>query len=88
MNIYLNKDVIDVEKAKSLLLHKMYHARYKQTMGGYDVWLKLLDLYYLESYTKMIRLIHSFKGPGGKTRNECVELIHIIQKSNKKKDKS
>lgn len=87
MNIYLNKDVIDVEKAKSLLLDKMYHARYKQTIGGYDVWLRLLDLYYLGSYTKMIRVIHSFKGPGGKTRNECVELIRMIQKSTKNKNK-
>ena len=45
VNIYESVDDT-VSKAKDALLNKMYFARYKQTMGGYEAWLQLLEMYY------------------------------------------
>jgi hypothetical protein len=69
-----------VSQAKDKLLSLMYHARYKETMGGYEGWLKLLSLYDIKDYEKMYEFIESFsgKGKGGKTRNECLNCLEII----------
>lgn len=75
VNIY-NYD--SVEDARDNLLTKMYHARNKNTMGGYEAWLQLLDWYYMGSYNKMIEFIESCHGSGGKTRNECLSYLYTI----------
>ena len=76
VNIYINED--KVKEARDKLLTKLYYARYKSTMGGYDAWLQLLDWYYSASYNKMIDFIRSCKGKGGKTRNECLAYLKTI----------
>lgn len=84
VNIY-NANSTTVAEAKDELLTKLYHARNKQTMGGYDAWLELLDMYYAFDWKGMHNHISSYKGKGkgGKTRNECLRLIEIIMKGGK-----
>lgn len=76
VSIYVNND--KMKEARDTLLTKMYYARNKDTMGGYNAWLQLLDWYYSAEYDKMIDHIRSCKGKGGKTRNECIECIYTI----------
>lgn len=68
--------------AKDKLLEKLYYARYKPTMGGYEGWLKLLDMYYLGNYRGMREFIKSCHGKGGKTRHECLNYLEIIMGGN------
>lgn len=77
VNIYEGVNTA-VSKAKDELLHKMYFSRYKQTLGGYEGWLKLLDLYYCEQYREMYKHIKSCNGKGGKTRYDCLKCLDII----------
>lgn len=79
VNIYSDAEQ-KVSKAKDLLLTKMYHARHKSTLGGYDGWRELLDMYYCGQYSEMCKYIKSCRGKGGKTRNECLECLHTIMK--------
>ena len=79
VNIYEGVDNT-VSEAKDNLLHKMYFARHKATLGGYKGWLKLLDLYYCEQYEEMYDFIKSCQGKGGKTRNECLAYLKTIIK--------
>lgn len=81
VHIHINDDTIG--NAKDKLLTKLYYARNKDTMGGYDAWLKLLDMYYMENYQGMKDFIRSCRGRGGKTRNECINYINIIIGGNK-----
>lgn len=67
-----------VAEARNELLHKMYYARYKQTLGGYEGWLKLLDLYYSGDYKGMLKHLKSCKGKGGATRSQCMQKIKLI----------
>ena len=78
VNIYEGVDTNAINKAKDTLLHKMYFARYKQTLGGYEGWLKLLDMYYCEQYEEMYEHIKNCHGKGGKTRHDCLECLKII----------
>ena len=82
VNIYEGVDPCAVEKAKDTLLSKMYFARYKQTLGRYEGWLKLLEMYYCGDYKQMRKYIKSLNGKGGKTRNECLECLKIILRNN------
>ena len=81
VNIY-NVNNTKVAEAKDQLLTKLYWARNKQTMGGYEAWLELLDMYYAFDWQGMYDAISSYKGKGkgGKTRNECLRLIETIMK--------
>lgn len=83
VNIY-NVNDTSVAEAKDKLLTKLYWARTKQTMGGYDAWLQLLDMYYAFDWQGMYNHIESYKGKGkgGKTRNECLALLKTIMKNN------
>ena len=76
VNIYNGNGSANLAKDK--LLTKLYYARYKQTMGGYEGWLKLLDMYYQGNFKKMKEFISSCRGKGGKTRNECINYLDII----------
>ena len=86
VNIY-NVNDTTVAEAKDALLTKMYWAARtnKQTMGGRDGWLQLLDMYYAFDWQGMYNHIISYKGKGkgGKTRNECLRLIETIMKGEK-----
>ena len=82
VHIYINDDTIG--NAKDKLLTKLYYARHKGTMGGYNAWLKLLNMYYMNNYQGMIDFIKSCRGKGGKTRNECIYLINIIKGENER----
>lgn len=75
VNIYA-EDLVG--SAKDQLLTKLYYARNKETMGGYEAWLRLLDMYYAEDFKGMKEFIESCKGRGGKTRNECLRHLNII----------
>lgn len=81
VNIY-NVNSTTVAEAKDKLLTKLYWARNKQTMGGYDAWLELLDMYYGFEWQAMYDHIKSYKGKGkgGKTRHDCLKLLEIIMK--------
>ena len=80
VNIYEGVDTNAVNEAKDTLLTKMYFARYKQTLGGYEAWLKLLDMYYCEQYEEMHEFIKACKGKGGKTRHDCLKLLETIMR--------
>jgi hypothetical protein len=80
VNIYEGVDHNTVNEAKDELLHKMYFARYKQTLGGYEGWLKLLDMYYCEQYEEMREFIKGCQGKGGKTRHDCLVCLNTIIK--------
>lgn len=67
-----------VADAKDKLLAKMYWARHKQTLGGYNAWLDLLAMYYSADWSGMIEHIQACKGKGGKTRHDCIEYLKII----------
>jgi hypothetical protein len=77
-------DSAKVAEAKDNLLHKMFYARDKKTMGGYAGWRKLIDMYCSFDYQGMYDYIESFKGKGagGKTRNECLAYLKTIMKNN------
>ena len=77
VNIY-NVNDTTVSEAKDKLLSKMYYARHKNTMGGYEAWLDLLDMYYKHDWQCMLDHINSCHGKGGKTRNECIRHIETI----------
>ena len=79
VNVYNINDT-KVAEAKDALLTKLYWARNKQTMGGYDAWLELLDMYYGFEWKNMYNHIKACKGKGGKTRNDCLKLLEIIMK--------
>lgn len=42
--IFYDRDV--VAEARDELLRRLFYARHKDAIGGYDNWLKLLDYYY------------------------------------------
>lgn len=63
---------------RSTLLSRMYYARNKQTLGGYDAWLQLLDMYYSGEYDKMIEHISSCKGRGN-TKSVCLKCLNMIK---------
>lgn len=67
-----------IAEARDELLRRLFYARHKDTIGGYDNWLALLDHYYCEEFEDMIENIKSIKGMGGATRNVCLRLINII----------
>lgn len=77
VNIY-NVNSTTVSEAKDKLLTKLYWARHKETMGGYNAWLNLLDMYYAADWQGMINHIKSCRGRGGKTRNECIQYLNTI----------
>jgi hypothetical protein len=79
VNIY-NVNDTTIAEAKDELLTKMYWARNKNTMGGYDAWLDLLDMYYSADWQGMYNYIKSCNGKGGKTRRECLNKLEIIMK--------
>lgn len=79
VNIY-NVNDTKVAEAKDALLTKLYWARNKQTFGGYNAWLELLDMYYGFEWQAMHNYIKSCKGKGGKTRYDCLKLIETIMK--------
>ena len=60
------------------LLNKMFWARYKDTLGGYEAWKKLVEMYHCGEYEEMCEHIKNCKGKGGKTRNECLESLSVI----------
>ena len=82
--VYININDTSVSDAKDKLLTKLYYARHKPTMGGYDAWHRLLHMYYMGDYQGMIDFIKTCHGKGGKTRNECINLINIIMGGNNK----
>lgn len=82
--VYIKIGEESINDAKDKLLTKLYYARYKETMGGYESWHKLLDMYYVGNYQRMKEFIMSCKGKGGKTRNECIHYLNIIMGGNNK----
>ena len=84
INICENITQDDVNKKKDELLSKMYYARYKQTLGGYEGWLELLRMYYCGEYAEMCEFIKSCRGKGGKTRSACLECLAVIMKGGTK----
>ena len=89
-NITINNSTVNfydrdiVAEARDELLRRLFYARHKDTIGGYDNWLKLLDYYYRGEFEEMIENIKSIKGMGGATRNICLRLINTI--ANTKED--
>lgn len=81
VNFY-DRDI--VAEARDELLRRLFYARHKDTIGGYDNWLKLLDHYYCGEFEEMIENIKSIKGMGGATRKICLRLINTI--ANTKED--
>ena len=81
INIY-NVNDTKVAEAKDKLLDKMFRARDKQTMGGYEGWRELIGMYCSFDYQGMYDYIESYKGKGkgGKTRNECLAYLKTIIK--------
>lgn len=67
-----------VAEAKDELLRRLFYARKKDTMGGYDNWINLLDLYYSGEYEEMIENISTYSGHGGATRKAVIKLLKII----------
>lgn len=67
-----------VEAAKNDLLDRMYHARELPTMGGREVWLDLLDMYYTGSWDEMIETISLFTGPGA-TSSTSISSLQIVE---------
>ena len=78
VNIYNSNPT---ESARDTLLTKLYYARNKPTMGGYEAWQKLLEMYYCAEWDEMINFISSCKGAGGRTRNECIKAIKTIKEA-------
>lgn len=85
MNIVMNNCTVSiyeaedkVEKAKSELLNRLYYAREKDTMGGYQGWLELLDMYFMREYEAMVERIQSYSGYGQATRNTCLKYLRTI----------
>lgn len=76
--VYININEGSVNEARDQLLTKLYYARHKPTMGGYAAWHKLLGMYYMGNYQGMKEFIMSYKGKGGRTRNECINYLDII----------
>ena len=89
-NITINNSTVNfydrdiVAEARDELLRRLFYARHKDTIGGYDNWLKLLDHYYCGEFEEMIENIKSIKGMGGATRKRCLRLINTI--ANTKED--
>lgn len=89
-NITINNSTVNfydrdiVAEARDELLRRLFYARHKDTIGGYDNWLKLLDYYYCGEFEEMIENIKSIKGMGGVTRKICLRLINTI--ANTKED--
>ena len=76
VSINIHDDTIN--KAKDKLLSKLYYARHKPTMGGFQAWQQLLSMYYRFDYEGMKKHIESYHGRGQQTRNECLECLNII----------
>ena len=89
-NITINNSTVNfydrdiVAEARDELFRRLFYARHKDTIGGYDNWLKLLDHYYCGEFEEMIENIKSIKGMGGSTRKICLRLINTI--ANTKED--
>lgn len=76
VSINISEDT--VSKAKDSLLKRLYYARNKDTMGNYQKWLELLDMYYRGDYESMYNFIESCKGEGGATRKACLKYLENI----------
>ena len=76
--VYVNGEEPKSEQARNELLSLMYHARNKETMGGYDKWKEMLDWYYSGDWVSMCAHILSCTGKGGATRKRCLKDIAII----------
>ena len=89
-NITINNSTVNfydrdiVAEARDELLRRLFYARHKDTIGGCDNWLKLLDHYYCGEFEEMTENIKSIKGMGGATRKICLRLINTI--ANTKED--
>lgn len=83
-NITINNSTVNfydrdiVAEARDELLRRLFYVRHKDTIGGYDNWLKLLDYYYRGEFEEMTENIKSIKGMGGATRKICLRLINTI----------
>ena len=71
-----------VSKAKDKLLTVLYHARNKNTIGGYNMWLKLLDMYFVGNYKGMYNHIKACRGYGVDTRKNCLDYLETIMGGN------
>lgn len=76
--VYININEDQISKEKDNLLRRLYYARNKGTMGGYEGWQKLLNMYYMGNYQAMKSFIESCHGKGGATRKECIKSLNII----------
>lgn len=89
-NITINNSTVNfydrdiVAEARDELLRRLFYARHKDTIGGYDNWLKLLNYYYRGEFEEMAENIKSIKGMGSATRKICLRLINTI--ANTKED--
>ena len=72
-----------VAEAKDELLRRLFYARHKPTIGGYENWLFLLDCYYCGEFEEMTDNILQITGTGGATRKAVLRLIAIISNNGK-----
>ena len=71
-NITINNSTVNfydrdlVAEARDELLRRLFYARHKDTIGGYDNWLTLLDHYYCEESRQVMRVIDRIRNSRSK----------------------
>lgn len=82
INVYVREEA--VSKAKDTLLNLMYYARLSpNVIGGYEGWLKLLDMYHRNNFKGMKAYISQCRGRCGTRRQEMLRCIDTIMKGEK-----
>jgi len=69
-----------VDHAHDDLLRRMFYARNKDTLGGYEAWVELCRMYGGLEYAAMLEYLQSLHGYGQATRNTLIRALETIIK--------
>lgn len=68
----------EVEQARDELRRRLFYARHKETLGGYEGWRTICAMLDGFEYAEALEHISSLTGKGQATRNACIEELKTI----------
>ena len=78
INITITPTPDEVEQARDELRRRMFYARHKDTLGGYEGWRELCAMLDGFEYAEALQRISSMTGRGQATRNACIGDLKTI----------
>lgn len=80
MNIQITITITpdEVERARDELRRRMFYARHKDTLGGYEGWRELCTMLDGFEYAAALERLSAITGYGQATRNACIKDLKTI----------